>query len=281
MERICAHTWDWGDYIPEVWEDWLAEEQGIILVGELQGQVVALNHVSFQECGQVWLEAMRVDPGYRRRGIAGRFLDHSVAYAREQGARVVRLGTSGTNTAIHIMTARASMDRVGAYVLRTAEALACGAELTFLTPKNAACVEAYLADSPVLAHTRGLYSADWSWQELSVERVTRFLDAGQVAGLFTLDGDLRALTTIHAVAEDKKVWIGFADGQPEAVTDLVSRIRGHAAQMGAERVDVMLPDVPWLCHAFQAAGFGVGDWDGELWIFERWLNQSDGDGHDG
>ena len=27
----------------------------------------------------------------------------------------------------------------------------------------------------------------------------------------------------------------------------------------------MLPDVPWLYHAFQSAGFRPGDWEGNLW----------------
>ena len=29
VERICAHTWEWGDYIPEVWEEWLADKRGV------------------------------------------------------------------------------------------------------------------------------------------------------------------------------------------------------------------------------------------------------------
>jgi hypothetical protein len=41
MERICVQTWEWGDYIPEVWDDWLADEQGLPIVCELEGRVVA------------------------------------------------------------------------------------------------------------------------------------------------------------------------------------------------------------------------------------------------
>ena len=42
MERICAHTWDWGDYVPEVWDDWLAQGGGMgVIVGELAGRVGA------------------------------------------------------------------------------------------------------------------------------------------------------------------------------------------------------------------------------------------------
>ena len=75
IERICAHTWEWGDYIPEVWDDWLAEGdrgEGHALVGEVEGFVVALSKVTLQTPDQVWLEGMRVDPDCRQRhGVAG------------------------------------------------------------------------------------------------------------------------------------------------------------------------------------------------------------------
>ncbi len=44
MERICAHTWDDGDYIPYVWDEWLADPQAVLLAGELEGRMVALRN---------------------------------------------------------------------------------------------------------------------------------------------------------------------------------------------------------------------------------------------
>jgi hypothetical protein len=73
---------------------------------------------------------------------------------------------------------------------------------------------------------------------------------------------------------DRVIWIGFADGQPEAIADLALAIRVHAAQIGAQKVRIMLPDLGWLRDAFGAAGYGFGDWEGELWIFERWLTRN-------
>ncbi len=43
-------------------------------------------------------------------------------------------------------------------------------------------------------------------------------------------------------------------------------------EVGAQRVAVMLPELAWLREAFGTAGFGYGDWKGELWVFERWLS---------
>jgi GNAT superfamily N-acetyltransferase len=280
MERICAHTWEHGDYIPEVWDDWLADERGVLQVGELNGRVVALNKVTFLTPDQVWLEGMRVDPEYRQQGIGWQFMEHDLADARERGARVVRLGTGGHNQAVHALTARAGMERVGSYVRWSAEPLPDGQRPAILATEHAGLVRAFLQGSPVLAHSRGLYSVHWVWQELSTEQAIRFLGAGQVAAQRAPDGGLAALATIH-LAPDDEMWIGFADGEPSAVTTLAVAIRAQAAQAGALRVGVMLPDVAWLRDAFGAAGYGFGDWEGELWIFERRLAPRNGDGHDG
>ncbi|MGQ9599790.1 MAG: GNAT family N-acetyltransferase [Anaerolineae bacterium] len=274
MERICAHTWEDGDYIPRVWDRWLADEQGVLLVGELDtppGEIVALQKITFQTPDQVWLQGMRVDPAYRRQGIAGQFLKYSLAYARQLGARVVRLGTGEDNQPVHIIAARAGMERVGVYTCWSAEPLAEGPRPTILTPESLSQVRAFLQASPVFTHTHHLTSIRWSWQELSAERVVDFLNSGQMAAHLTAEGELAALATIHFIEDEDEMWIGFADGQPEAVARLALAVRVHAGRVGAAHVRIMVPDVAWLREAFQSAGYGPGDWTGDLWVFERRL----------
>ena len=70
------------------------------------------------------------------------------------------------------------------------------------------------------------------------------------------------------------------NGQSQAVTDLATRIRTVAARQGIGKVRVMLPDLEWLRDAFRTAGYGPGDWEGELWIFERQLYQEGEGTHD-
>jgi hypothetical protein len=246
MERICAHTWEWGDYIPEVWDDWLAGEAssragsrsmaGPAIVGEMAGQVVALSKI---------------------------------------------MGTGDHNTAIHTLMARASMERVGIYALRNAEPLTQGPRPSILAAEQAGQVAAFLRDSPVLDYTHGLFNFDWVWQELSAERVAHFLGNSQMAARLAADGSMTALATIHFTPGDTTMWVGFADGQPSSVAELATAIRVQAAQTGAEGASTMLPDLPWLRDAFGAAGYEPGDWEGELWIFERRLRLLGEGQHDG
>lgn len=280
MERICAHTWDDGDYIPEVWDLWLADRQGGLVVGELGQQVVALSKITFQPAGQVWLEGMRVDPDYRRQGIAGQFLRYSIDHVCQRGARVVRLGTSANNTTVHKLAARAGMAHIASYVFWKVDSLPGGSLPILLTSEQSSQVSAFLRQSPILAHTHGLYHSYWSWQELSAGRARHLLETGRMVGHLGGEGMLTSLAIVELEEHDDVLWVGFADGNPPALIELATAVRAYAAQAGAKKVETMVPDVDWLRDAFCAAGYGFGDWQSELWIFERWLSPASGDEHD-
>jgi len=254
----------------------MADPDGALLVGEIEGQVVAVGRVAFLPHRQAWFEAMRVDPDYRQRGIAGQFLQHKLDLARSRNSQVVRLATSANNTPVHKMMAAAGMVRVGSFALRTAEPIEQGPHITFLSPEEAGAVQPFLEASPVLAHNQGLFSTDWAWQELSRERASELLTAGQIAGHRGPDGSLQALAQLQYTTGDERLWIGYADSDPTAVTRLARAIRSHAARVGAPRADIMLPDLSWLRDAFHQAGFTPGDWEGELWVFEKRLTPGAG-----
>jgi len=284
VEQICAHTWEWGDYIPQVWDEWLSDERAVLQVGVMDGQVVAVNRVVFQSPDEVWLEGMRVDPERRRQGIGWQFMEHDLAYAREHRAKVVRLATGHSNTAVHTMVARVGMVRIGAAQLLAAEAMPGGPLPVILGPDQAAQVMAFLQHSSVLAHTHGLYDAGWVWQALSADRVAEMLAAGQMAALLTPQRELVSLAAVVIDPEGGGLWVGYADavpqraaGRPEGVTALATALRAHAAQLGNSKIEAMLPDLTWLRDAFRAAGYDQGEWKGELWIFERRLDEDTSD----
>jgi GNAT superfamily N-acetyltransferase len=273
MERICAHTWETGDYIQEMWDEWLAGEDGPLLVAELEGAgVVSLNKVTVHPAGQFWLEGMRVDPDYRARGIARRCLDYNLAYAREQGGQVVRLSTGDYNTPVHAMVARVGMERVTTGLLRTAQALPGGRRPAVLGPGDAERVWRFWQQGPVLAAMAGLYCRDWAWQELSPEQSAAMLARGEVVAELAADGSLAAVATVHHYPGDDEVWVGIVDGDATAVHALALAARAEAAAAGAATARIMLPPVTWLRQAFHAAGYEPDDWDGEMWVFELWLS---------
>lgn len=69
--KFCKNTFSWGDYIQDVWDYWFSE--GSLLVAEESVPVGICHGVFFKE--QVWIEGIRVDPTFRRKGVASKLVN--------------------------------------------------------------------------------------------------------------------------------------------------------------------------------------------------------------
>lgn len=91
--KFCVNTFDWGDYIDQVWDLWFSDSNGALIVAEnnirhTKGSVIAVSHVSLcPNRKNIWLEGIRVNPDYRRRSIATELLSKMLSFGKLQGAK--------------------------------------------------------------------------------------------------------------------------------------------------------------------------------------------------
>lgn len=91
--KFCVNTFDWGDYIDQVWDLWFSDSNGALIVAEnkirhTKGSVIAVSHVSLcPNRKNIWLEGIRINPDYRRRSIATELLSKMLSYGKLQGAK--------------------------------------------------------------------------------------------------------------------------------------------------------------------------------------------------
>jgi ribosomal protein S18 acetylase RimI-like enzyme len=257
---FCAHTWAWGDYIAEVWDAWLADPRGAFVVGDVGGQVMALDKLTFLSDDEAFLEGFRIDPAYRGRGYAPRFERALLDEAARQGARVVRFLTAADNAAVQHIAERDGFRRVATLAPWSAEPDpapdATAPPLRPLAPGN----EAYhawnaLRSGPLWAAGAGLWSSHWHAQEWSAALWAIMLGAGAL--LTTAEGDLAGVT---ADPDDEALWLGglHAPLDPQRIARLAAAVRREAAARGRAACRAILPRVPELEAGLQAAG-----WTGE------------------
>lgn len=89
--EFTKNTWDWGDYIADVWDRWVIDKNGELLVAELDDEPVGILHIQFLPDQSAWLEGLRVNPAFRRRGIALSLNKEALLRVKERGISVVRL----------------------------------------------------------------------------------------------------------------------------------------------------------------------------------------------
>src|SRR5260370_8374282 len=81
------------------WDEWLHEPQGMLFVATSDGQPVGIGHMRMLTKTEAWLEGLRVDPAFRRQGVASALYDAQLADAMRRGATIALLITESTNTA--------------------------------------------------------------------------------------------------------------------------------------------------------------------------------------
>lgn len=318
---FCAHTWSDGDYIEDVWDDWLNDAQGVLLVATSMERPVGLIHVTPCSDDEAWLEGIRVDPAQRRRGVGRVLVSRALVAARERGAKVVRLFTAHDNNASQDLIAGFGFKRVAEVVHYEAPALA-------LEEHDAADVAPELSDmvadtvtedagdlavadsvdesSPLLVDDTGTpgalsltiagaedFERIWSWLEQSnlapfnggLELIGWHACAVTEPGLrsYLSNGQVYLLEeweTIQALAiavpqpageaTPTSLEVRYFDGAADWISRLALVLREIAAEEGASRVTLWLPDLLILQDAMNGAGY-TRPHEGAMWVYARTL----------
>jgi ribosomal protein S18 acetylase RimI-like enzyme len=276
---FCEHTWEDGDYIAAVWDEWLADAEGALLVGTLDGRPVGVIHMRLLSGDEAWLEGIRVDPVVRGQGIGRRMTARALVAARERGARVARLFTDSTNLTSQALIARLGFERVAEFARYTApaqaaasdEAIPAGATLRTPGASELDRLWAFLEGSNLVPLNGGLLVEGWTARALTSLLLERRLAAGEV---WTLEGweTIQALAIIQAepnAGPGARLVVPYLDGAPEGVGRLALALRGEAAKQSLATVRVRLADSLMLRDAMDGAGFTRGE--DALWCYARQL----------
>jgi GNAT superfamily N-acetyltransferase len=274
---FCAHTWEWGDYIEYVWDDWLHDPQGQLFVATADGQPVGVAHLLMLSATEAWLEGMRIDPAYRRQGLA-RALDNAMfAEAMNRGATVARLTTESTNTASISALKNIFMRQIGSFApfkatpLTTAPKSQYGLETPQLaTSRDLDEIVAYLNVSSIFPAVGGLYYLGFRAYAITndlLEAKVREKSIYLLRRWDRLDG--LVIAEPEQRRQERHLSIGYIDGTTESISLIAYALRRMVPNMGLEGVRAYAPDLIMVRDAFVGAEY---EWDGNVfYTYERKL----------
>jgi len=274
---FCAHTWEWGDYIEDVWERWLNDQSGLLLVALAGDRPVGILHLQMLNATEAWQEGMRVDPTFRRQGIAHQLTLEASAEAIRRGATTIRLLTDSTNAASIHMVEQARWQQVGAYSIYTAVPLTSIPrhnvgldEPVLATLADLDEIIEYLDVSSIFPAVGGIYYSDFIGYRISDTLLKEQIGRGEIYLLKRwqrLDG-----LAIVAMREDWRgnyLSLGYIDGTTESISLLAYFLRRKLTELGLEQIRAAVPDLMMVRDAFGAAEY---TWDGHTFLtFERGL----------
>lgn len=266
--EISKKIWGGHDYLPVVWDDWLADKRGRLIVATVNGRTVGVAHASMQANYVAWLEGVRVHEEYRGFGIAGKLNSSLVEWSRSRGARVARLCTGSSNLA-----SRKHLQKIGFPVLQTFQRLDITQGLRakptgIRTPRRPSnSLWNWLRARPNFVENHAMYSDGWTWYPLTARTFRQHVIQGHV--LVTSKNGQPGSCCIF-IDEEKFLTMGYVAGQRGDVVKVVRMLRFLMFRKKRERLRVILPSRSSLVRSLERSGF---EKTAKIIVYEKFLGQ--------
>jgi len=240
--EMSKHIWGGLDYLPRVWDKWLADPNGGLLTVLLDGEPVGVSKVTLLSPGEVWLEGLRLHPKLHGRGLTKQINRVSFREALKHDPRSIRYATGVGNAASrHLGETRgfwlaARTHWTWGKTLRTGNLTGRIASLGELDD-----VMEFIRGTGCYRDTSGLLAVDWKFLELKRERVRALIRAGRVL-IAPRQGRIRAAAIYERTAfEEDSLCLGFVDGPDKDVQALARDVLRIAGRGGIGEISAMLP----------------------------------------
>jgi GNAT superfamily N-acetyltransferase len=274
---FCSNTWEWGDYIAHVWDEWLRDPAGLLLVATVDEQPAGVAHLDMLTAQDAWLEGLRVDPHYRHQGLARALYEALQLEAMRRGATRARLAVESTNERSIQISERGHWYRVGEFTLFSATASADPPRRSAEErPRPATLVDLesiidFLNASNIFPLVGGLYYMRFKAYPISEVLLRDKIAAGGIYILRRwerLDG--LAIMEEREEQGRRQLSVGYIDGTAiEAISLLAYDMRYRAHILGTEHIRTYAPDLVLVRDAFTGVGYEGGE--ATFYTYERGL----------
>ncbi len=273
---FCKNTWSWGDYIEYQWDNWLHNPNGQLFVATLDGQPVGIVFILMITAQDAWLQGLRVDPQFRRLGLAEELNNVALLEAMQRGATYARLLIESDNTPSIRVAERILMRKVAGFSLLTAtfqlNITRASQERTHLaTSADIDEIIDYLNVSNIFPLSGGLYYTGWIAYPITTALLESKINAQQVYLLRRwnrLDG--LAIAEVRTERQGPQLSIGYIDGTAiEPISLIAYDLRRQLPDLHADSIRAYVPDIMLLREALTGVEY---EWDGNFfYTYERGL----------
>ena len=264
--EFCRNTWPGGDYIQDVWDDWILNQNGRFIVATKGGVPVGIAHASFQTRDVVWLEGLRVRPDLRGFGIAGRLNRSLVKTAAKRGASVARLSTAISNKA-----SRRHVEKVGFKLVASfgrfdqKRGLKRHSQIVARPRNHQPETWTWIRSTVDFNRFHSMFSDGWTWYPLTEAGMRQLYKQRRV--LVTMRGHALTSCSIFS-SEDRRITLGFSVGTKTGIGETIRYLRFLLSRQKAEKIRALVPRGTSLIGALRDAGF---DRVGTTLVYEKKL----------
>jgi ribosomal protein S18 acetylase RimI-like enzyme len=264
IAAFTTDTFTWGDYVSDVFDDWLKDSQSHVAVAVADDTPVAIARAVMMSENEGWMHGARVHPEHRRKGIATQLNDYLCEWASSQGALIVRLMIESWNEAAQRQVEAGGYRQVCEWmnavrllgsepdpVANGGRRVRGDEQLTAGTPAEIEPAWVAWSSSELSRVGRNLYPREWL-----MRRMTRQDLEEAVAHRQLLHGPSGWI-----VAEDEddgeSMFVPLVVSTEDDAYRLVKAMVDRADRNEYPRIRCLVPAVGWMTDALTRAGFGI------------------------
>jgi len=235
---FCQNTFRWGDYIANVWDSWLLKKNLLAMV--VGRKPVGICNASFSK-NQVWIEGIRINPRFRRRGYASKLVLKVEAAAKKKRRKISRMIIARWNTRSLDMAKSLGYELEDKWWLYN------------LKPKKQISKARIISKINNIGNllSSSTYSDSWEWLTLNKSELEKLAKKGRVIAFFQ-NKKPKAIGIWNKSQIDADVLqIGFLNGTKTGITAILHFIqnKGYLQKsrciqiLAQQKIDLKMKDL--------------------------------------
>ena len=266
--ELTSTIWEGNDYVPEVWSDWLADPEGVLVVAEHEDRVIGLGKLTHLAPDEWWLEGLRTHPEFEGRGVASHLHEFLLNFWLLNGVGVLRLATASFRKSVQHLCERTGFEKTGEFTFFKAPVLGADQDGFQLISKN----EMYRAletclSSPSLALSHSLIDLGWKWTKPAMTHIQAAVNRQRAWWWRSRQGVL-LLNEDTDYDGNRMANIQLLACPLESLEELLAGYRHLAGSLGYQEAGWTAPPDPILTPLLEKTGF-ERTWDACVYIYTK------------
>jgi len=270
--QISKDIWEGDDYIPEIFDTWIADPYGEFVGLFDENTLVAFGKMTFITPTDVWLEGLRKDQGTSVKGVCKIFTEYYLSIlSQKQYLTSVRFATYFENHGSITPAERAGFQRVLTCSLKNLgidsnEQVEIHPnitnEISYMEFKN------YMLTSSYLKKCKNLLSKGWVLYATTEQLYAEFYSKKQF-GAWVENGVIKGLILFSDIYYTNTFWISFLETKSVQVRNSLLLFAKKAAQDSKKSViQFIVPEDKIFLDWIEDMGFTSWDRNNDFLIFE-------------
>ncbi|MBI4726078.1 GNAT family N-acetyltransferase [candidate division TA06 bacterium] len=254
---FCKHTFGrWGDYMPEVWDEWVKTRNGLFFAATINDVPVGVGKITIHRPGELWLEGLRVNPKYRGCGIGRIIQNHAWKKAMSLKPKYVRYATGSYNKISQHLGQSKSMKIVAGfdeYISKLTDTTETA--LVRAKPKEGQEYLSLFNRDRQAKYWKGLYLDSWSAKTFDKQALDGLIKQKRVYGYYGHRGLAGGLVILQS--KDKKFYnyCRAAALDPKTFQTILKEGRKLGRLLGAKKTEMHLPKSAWFRNIVKGTGW--------------------------